>query len=189
MRWLSFILSWLIPVAAHAMADYRPPVYGRPTLYGEYEINAADVARAARMYGDAPAPIQASRRGAATGAAKHPVRMKKVAAKKKSSKRVEKTVARNLKPVQETAPTVVADDAPAPETHDKVAVSTTTVAPPPPKTNIPQKYADSITGALSDAPRDVASYCTQIGARPSGKLPDGYILMPGRPDLMSCVEK
>ncbi len=69
--------TFFITANVFAMADRTPPVYGVPTLYGEYEVSSDDTHRAAKMYGDAPHPA-AIRAGAVknTPVAKHPVKAK-----------------------------------------------------------------------------------------------------------------
>lgn len=206
-----------MPMAAFAMADYTTPVYGRPTLYGEYEITKSDVARAGNMYGNAPRAIGAGK-GTKNAAAKHPVKPKKAKPKaRKSSARVGRKVPTPVAagtPAAVGTPTavkpkpavivkegdkesvkVLVDAAPekkidVPQVEQKIAPTESTPAPTlaaTPKTNIPGEYAADIKGALSNK-YDVSSYCVPI-SEGDGKIPDGFVLMPGRPDLMSCTGK
>ncbi len=187
MRKILLTVFLLAPVVAFAMGDTRAPVYGRPTLYGEYEISAADARRAAAMYGAVPQ----------NAAAKLPVKVKKVASKnsinkkktaavkaaskKKSPIRAAKKAAAPVirqKEAEQPAPAAVKDAAPAAE-----PVTARIPARPSP-------VAVSIAASASAEPlRDIESFCTQRGGQGTGRIPDGFVLMPGRPDLMSCRDK
>ena len=80
---------------------------------------------------------------------------------------------------------------PPKETVTPVAdVVETASAPKPEKEQVrPAASAVVIAGAAKaeDAPT-IESFCVMRGARPS-RVPDGYVLMPGRTDLMSCSDK
>ncbi len=198
MKKLIFLFALILPIAGWAMADHTPPVYGRPTLYGEYEITGSDVARASGMYGDVPhaAPIRVAH-ATKTPAAKHPVSPKKATPKaRKSSVRAAKVKATLPKKTEPSVEEIKKEedvppaDTAAKEAEEKtVMVEAAPVSEPAPvaETNIPGQYADSIKGALSNK-YDVSSYCVPRPAGAHGALPDGFILMPGRPDLMSCTD-
>lgn len=206
MKWRSlFSVVCAVPTAAWAMADATPPVYGIPTLYGEYEIGADEMERIRGMYGDAPArraaPIKATDARHAN-AAKQPVMAKKTAPKKKtkqSPKAKKKSAERSAAVVQQVAPAapkanpaqppvlkveVVADTLPPPPT----AIAEPSKTAPAPKAPQPDAHAAGIADALGRR-MDADSYCTIRARAPSGAMPDGFVLMPGRPDLMSCGEK
>jgi len=176
------------------MADYEnPPIYGRPTLYGEYELSADDVRRARSMYGDAPhraAPIVASAtRG--NPQAKHPVRPKATARGATKKKVQKKSPGKPIKKVQEEKPQDIIvvpqriAEPPVNEVKKPDTAPVVTVTRPNPQ---PDKTAVGIADKLGNK-LDVESYCTTRRAPYSGPLPDGIILMPGRTDLMSCVER
>lgn len=214
-KFFMLIISVIMPMAVFAMADYTPPVYGRPTLYGEYEITKSDVARAGNMYGNAPRAINAGN-GTKNAAAKHPVKPKKAKPKaRKSSARAGRKVptpvrtltaagtpaavkpkpAVIVKEGDKESVKVLVDVAPekkidVPQAEQKIAPTESTTASTQavtPKTNIPGEYAADIKGVLSNK-YDVSSYCVPI-SEGDGKIPDGFVLMPGRPDLMSCTGK
>jgi len=166
--------------ACMAMADTTPPVYGRPTLYGEYEVSASDTARAAKLYGDMPraaAAIRASEPGKA--AAKRPVKPKKALAKKGKKKAVPARTAAADKKVSETQTPKILPPTEIPVQHN-------VVVKPRPASPSPEAVA---IAAAAESRFDVDSYCTRRGPYVRGKMPDGFILMPGRPDMMSCVDK
>lgn len=174
------IFGLFLPLCAVAMRDATPPVYGRPTLYGEYEINAEDTARAANMYGNAPrrASIRTIPNAKKAAVAKHPVKAKKAKPKKQP---VKKTL---IKPTNDSD--AVGRDAPdvAKKTDDVVApVETVVVSAPKPV--VPSDDAVSIASVARET-RDVSSYCVRRAKR-GRSVPDGFVLMQGRPDLMSCV--
>lgn len=194
-----FLSITAMSYAVCAMADNRTPIYGVPTLYGEYEITTDDVRRAYKMYGDAPvnianpAPIRAAK-NTGQSAAKHPVKVKAVIAKKKKTKK-NKTAPKIIKSEpHSSAPdviilTTVIDNQPAERVANlepHVVVPAVKHVPKIPA--IPGKYASSIAGAASYR-FDVESYCTQRKHLYKGPLPDGIVLMPGRPDLMCCVAR
>lgn len=187
-RLLMMIFVFLMPSVVFAMADVaRAPVYGVPTLYGEYEVTADDVRRANEMYGDAPRaqPVQVEA-PIKKAAAKHPVKAKKV--KKKSAKKIK-------------APRA-AKSAEKAEVKEEVKVETPEIVPekvevkldaevPAPKVIEPVKPSAEATSIAAAAANtiDIDSFCVWRKKVYQGPLPDGLILMPGRPDLMSCTVK
>lgn len=195
-RVILFLFLVAAPVAANAMADYEKPVYGRPTMYGEYELTAADVSRARAMYGDAPhraAPIRDATPVKNKAAAKHPVKPKATArgAKKKAvqkvSKKPAKTGEKATPPVDKIVVPEKAVEVP-PQAPAEVAPVIAAPAAAPRPAPVADESATSIAGQLQYK-LDVDSYCTSRGRGAGGNLPDGIILMPGRPDLMSCMER
>lgn len=179
MKMLKFILlAVFIPNMAFSMADSQPPVYGIPTLYGEYEISGDDVRRVSNMYGDAPVsrprPVRAGT-VQKTPAAKHPVKSKKVGSKKKKVK--QKPVIKQMESVK------LVEKEQLPE---MVVVA---VAPVPVETKsepVPLPVANAIAERAADK-IDIESFCVHNRPQGNANLPDGIIMMPGRPDLMSCV--
>ncbi|MBD5400372.1 hypothetical protein HDR61_01325 [bacterium] len=172
-----FFILFFIPCAAFAMADGTPPVYGRPTLYGEYETDVADVSRAAALYGA----------GAKNMAAKMPVKPKKVAPKKKLNK---KKPAKNKATAKVAVPVKATVAAPMPDVivvpPRRVVARPIVRAKPAP---MPDALAVAIAGiAVTEMAPTVESFCVRRGHRPN-RVPDGYVLMPGRPDLMCCVDR
>lgn len=197
-RVILFLFLIVVPMSVHAMADYEKPVYGRPTLYGEYELTSADVSRARAMYGDVSrraAPIRDMAPVKKKAVAKHPIKPKAAArhAKKNTQKKTSKKPAKpgNKITVAQDAQDkiVVAENVPAPvqvaaEDSPVVAAAEKTPRAAP----VADKSATSIAGQLQYK-LDTDSYCTSRGRGTGDNLPDGIILMPGRPDLMSCVKK
>lgn len=171
------------------MADSTPPVYGVPTLYGEYEISSDDTRRASDMYGKYSKHPAAIRAGAIknTAAAKHPVKAKKAVAKKKTVKKSKKAA---VKKSVKTA-SVPAKAATLPKRDDnieKVSVVQKDDKKVPANVAKPVASRDAVDIAAHAANKyDTESFCTQKKYQGSGNLPDGIIMMPGRPDLMSCV--
>lgn len=167
-----------------AMADRTPPVYGRPTLYGEYEINAADRTRAAALYGFAPKNV----------AAKLPVKAKKVASKKSAAKKKTAkmaTIKKMKSPVRaaRVQPVdVAADVIVVPARENMPDVKSVPVVEKPSPRPTPAAVAIAASATAPDAP-GLDAFCTQRGRLHKGARPDGIILMPGRPDLMSCSDK
>lgn len=198
LRLFVFLFVCILPCAAGAMAQRRPLIYGSPTLYGEYEITDEDICRANKMYGampraDArPSPIVA-RENTNRPAAKHPVKTKHVMPKK-SKKAVKKGTPQKPKVIDDIVvpdkkEIVVANvGAPAPSDTTTTDTQKNTAKNMPKIPAIPGEFATGIATAASYK-YDVNSYCTQTKPVYTGNLPDGIILMPGRPDLMSCVEK
>lgn len=183
MKMLKFVLlAIFIPTLAFSMADSQPPVYGIPTLYGEYEVSSDDVRRASNMYGDValsrPAPVRAGKTQN-VAAAKHPVKAKKVAPKKKKAKKAapvkQAVVSKKIDSVVPTPDLVVVSVENAP-------VDTNVVPSEP----VASQHAVDIAARVADK-IDIESFCTQVKPQGRGNLPDGIIMMPGRPDLMSCV--
>ncbi len=171
------------------MADSTPPVYGVPTLYGEYEISADDTRRAADMYGKYSKRPAAIRAGAVknTPAAKHPVKAKKAAAKKKAVKKSKK-VAMKKSVKAASVPAKVATLPKQDDNIEKVSVVQKDDKKVPAHVAKPVASQDAVDIAAHASHKfDTESFCTQIKYQGRGNLPDGIIMMPGRPDLMSCV--
>lgn len=185
MKKVIMVLFVCMPVAAMAMADATPPVYGRPTLYGEYEAGARDAARAARLYGDTPrAAAIVAKTGAAS--ARRPVKAKAAAPKKAAKK---KAADKKPSPVK-ASPARRADVVQVPPRT--VHAEKTSPAPVPEKAPYaPSPSVVAIAGAAKDRHemRDVDSFCTRRGAPVRKSGVPGIVLMPGRPDLMSCGVK
>lgn len=178
MKKIVFILGCLFPVAANSMADSTPPVYGRPTLYGEYEISAADARVAAKMYGATPKnPV-----------AKMPVKPKAVIAKKNvKKKKVQKKTGAKKSAAPRAVTAVVEKIEEAP-----IVVPDVVQAPPPAKKEVAPAMPSAEALVIAEAARpmrDENSYCIRRASQGKGKLPEGFVLMPGRPDLMSCGDK
>lgn len=180
MKKTMIVMGCVLPAAAMAMADSTPPVYGRPTLYGEYEISGADRRRAAVMYGVVPANV----------GEKMPVKHKKPITKKAvKQKKAQNRAATKKKAVAVKSPVLVQDDVIV--VPPRVVVADDVRQPAPEKKiPVPSEEARAIAAAAvtEDAP-SIESFCTQRRPRHRGKLPDGIVLMPGRPDLMSCTDK
>lgn len=177
-------VAFFITANAFAMADRTPPVYGVPILYGEYEVSGDDAARASKMYGATPRP-GVIRAGAIknTPAAKHPVKAKKTAAKKKTAKKSKTAPVKQVK---------VAKELPVPKQTE--SIKETPVTPkdvdkaPVVAQHVPVASPEAVDIAARAANRvDIESFCTQKKPQGRGNLPDGIIMMPGRPDLMSCT--
>lgn len=185
------VIGCCIPVAAIAMADRSAPVYGRPTLYGEYEISASDARRAAAMYGVLPKNV----------AEKMPVKPKKVIAKKSVKKKKArsaspvkkaKVMPDMLKPAEDVivVPPRVVDVVPNEPDSSKITVAQAAEAVSEKKAPAPSAEALAIAGAATvPVAPSIESFCTRRGVVRKGSLPDGIVLMPGRPDLMSCSDK
>lgn len=177
-----FFAACFLVMNAFAMADKTPPVYGVPTLYGEYEISPDDTRRASDMYGASSKRAAPIRAGAAKNAnvAKHPVKAKKVAPKKKKAKVKKKSVTKTSV-LKEQSESVIDT-----KTPEMVIVS---VEPAPVETkSVPVASRAAVDiAAVAANKKDTESFCTQIKHQGRGNLPDGIIMMPGRPDLMSCV--
>lgn len=196
-RTILFLFILVVPNVAMSMADYERPVYGRPTLYGEYELTDADVSRARGMYGDASLRAAPIRAGGPTknAAAKHPVKSKHVAraARKKTIKKQPKKPANTGKSTQQKNDTIIVpeklmpivDSTPMPRPESD---ANKTPMPKPVPAPVAAVHATNIAGQLQYK-LDTDAYCTARGHAPRGTMPDGFILMQGRPDLMSCVEK
>lgn len=178
------VIGCVLPMASMAMADRTAPVYGRPTLYGEYEISSGDTRRAAVLYGVTPK----------NAAAKMPVKPKKVMPKKSvKKKKTPKKVApkKQVEPMPiETAAQIVADDViVVPPREITPDVSAHVAELPAKKLPEPSAEAVAIADAAKDSVPNLESFCTRRGIFGKGKQPDGIVLMPGRPDLMSCSDK
>lgn len=177
-------------------------VYGKPALYGE-DSGAGGVTSQpsnALMYGD-PSGIQAKHLyGEPVNTVKHkpaPVRTAAPVAKSGKPKPVVKAKAVKPKPVEKPVVAVKSTDvkekpvAVAP-VADKVDVPAPVVEPVVVKEKPVQKPhnpgVDVITTTLQTAV-DIDSFCEQINPPVKGPLPKGLVLMPGRPDRMSCVQR
>ena len=187
MKKIVCIFCCIVPIAGFAMADRTAPVYGRPTLYGEYEISAADARVAAKLYGATPR----------NSGVKMPVKTKTAIPKKSvKKKKAPKKTSVKEKPKAEApraaTPDVIVvpprDGAQSAPKTDVVAPAVPDKAPSVPVPAAPSKDALAIA-ASARAVRHENSYCTQRGKRSTGRIPDGFVLMPGRPDLMSCSDK
>ena len=168
-----------------AMADRTPPVYGVPTLYGEYEVSIDDTVRASKMYGDVPRPA-AIRAGTIknTPVAKHPVKAKKTIAKKKAVKKSKNT---SVKKVTKAAKKISVPENNESVTDVSVAMKEVDKTPVAAQ-YVPVASQDAVDIAARAANKvDIESFCTQKKPQGRGNLPDGIIMMPGRPDLMSCT--
>ncbi len=193
-RIILYLFVVLLPTVCFSMADYEnPPVYGRPTLYGEYELSADDVRRARSMYGDAPqraAPIVAPA-ARAKPQAKHPIRPKATARGATKKKVHEKAPVKKVEKVKKEKPQ---DIQVATEKITEPSVKVVKDADIAPVVAAPRPAPQADKSAVGIADKlgyklDVESYCTIRRAPYSGPLPDGIILMPGRTDLMSCIER
>lgn len=176
----------VVPAVAMAMADSTPPVYGRPTLYGEYEMDSARMSRAAKFYGDAPRIAAIPAKNAAP-AAKRPVKAKpavpkQVKKKKAAKKKVTQPKAAAARSADEVQVSVSAMHI---EKTESVSVQ------PAKKIYMPAPSAVAIAGAAKQGRefRDVDSFCTRRAAPSRKSSMPGIVLMPGRPDLMSCGVK
>lgn len=178
-----FIIVCFFPAAAMAMADTSAPVYGRPTLYGEYEISVGDARRAAAMYGMV----------SKNAAEKMPVKPKKVMPKKSVKNKKARSAAKAKQTVKEAAaqkaePEVIV--VPLRAVPEKVPVDVVQEPLPEKKAPKPSAEALAIAGAATtpDAP-SIESFCTRRGTLQKDAGDSGLILMPGRPDLMSCSDR
>lgn len=183
MKKIISVIVCLLPTGALAMADTSAPVYGRPTLYGEYEISAGDARRAAAMYGMVPK----------NAAEKMPVKPKKVMPKKSVKKKKVRSAAKakqTLKEaaVQKTEPEVIV--VPPRAVPEKAPAEVVKEPLPEKKAPMPSAEALAIAGAAAtpDAP-SIESFCTRRGTLQKDAGNSGLILMPGRPDLMSCSDR
>ncbi len=202
-KYILFLLCAVMPCAGFSMADHTPPVYGVPTLYGEYEVSSDDVRRANQMYGDVPVArtgakprairidAPANKKSTAKHVKQQKKAMKKKSAKKKSVPVAKKQVARAGQEMPVTVPYAKEGvektvDSSKTKKVRIVAVKSFTpgavVVPPVEPNPIAADIAHQATYKL-----DVDAYCMTPDFAPRGKMPDGFVLMPGRPDLMSCV--
>ncbi len=157
-------------------------LYGVPSMYGEYEEIVVEnpVAKYSGMYGKyatdsdvekiKPTPIRAAAPKPKAGDAKHPVLAKKVM----------------KKPVKLSETPVIQPDQKQSEMPAPIVVKPTIKPEPQPAEAAPQ--AKDIADSLNNKPFDVDQYCTKINPPVLGPLPPGLVLMPGRPDQMSCVK-
>lgn len=179
MRRLFVVMCIFMPTYLFAMADNGPYVYGRPTLYGEYEITSDRARQSAAMYGPQtqPRPIAVDVSAVGEKRSQRPPKARRHASAKKSAKK-------NVKTPQ------------VPQEKEKASVTDVIVVPPRvvvvpkdnPKTDHrAREYAAAIVRALDW--RDVDSFCEKRGLKPGIHPRGGVVIMPGRPDLMSCIEK
>lgn len=177
-------------------------LYGAPAMYGEPERDMPTRDTLLKMYGTPPAararPISApivTSPGGDRRPARPPRAAPKQMAKKKTSTAQKPQVKKPaLVKKQVPAPQPVAS---APDVHAIVVVADapvvapddvpTRVATPRPRIPVGPKYARGIARHVRNGV-DVDAFCEKIRPRPRGPLPDGLILMPGRPDLMCCVK-
>lgn len=170
------VIGCMLPAAAMAMADTATPVYGRPTLYGEYETTSADRRRAAAIYGAVPQ----------NAAEKMPVKAKKPVSKNAlKKKKAQNRAAKKQKPVPKVVQKPDVEDVIVVPPHDIVPTENVEKKPIVPSDTA---VAIAAVAGVPDAP-SIESFCTQRRSLHRGELPDGIILMPGRPDLMSCSDK
>ncbi len=185
MRQVFLFTVLIFPSMLMAMADVsQAPIYGVPTLYGEYEVTSDDVRQAGQMYGDASVRVQPIRASVDKPVAKQPVKAAKV--KKKSVKKA-KAVKKVAPAPAEKKATAKVDAAPALEKMPEAVPEKVEVVEMAPVQVNPM--ANVIADAVAENIVDVDAFCTQRKPLHAGKLPDGLILMPGRPDLMSCTIK
>ena len=202
MRKICFVFAgFFMPCLANATIDVDAHMYGTPPMYGEYEITADDVKRASKFYGDIPAsaprPIAAPARPGGVNAnapiAKQPVRTKtshraaRPAVKKNAVKKsVANVASRPVAPVNNTT-----SAAPQNNTPKQLVVPFRLGRPAnavAPRAATPQPNIHAANIANNAGRVDADEYCTSRGVT-SETAPDGYVLMPGRPDLMSCRDK
>lgn len=140
--------------------DYDPS-----KMYGKYDPSSPGVKKPAPK----PQPVRAAAPKPVTPAVAQPkpVTTPKPMAPKPKPKPTPAPV------IVAAAPVVVSEPAP--------------VQKPKPKPK-PAPQAQEIATSVSN-PFDIDSYCTQINPPVMGPLPKGLVLMPGRPDQMSCVTK
>ena len=181
--------------AATSVPDYSG-LYGAPKMYGEYEGGGTARAGYGSMYGapgfDArnlygkydptvvaapvakskPAPIRAAAPVPVAGKTKQPVKAAPVKPKAKPAVKL----------------------APVPKLEEPKRIEPIECTPPPPvakpepKQVTPDPKAKNIVSSLNNN-FNIDSYCQQINPPIMGPLPKGLVLMPGRTDLMSCVQK
>ncbi|MDE5615964.1 MAG: hypothetical protein K2I81_03980 [Alphaproteobacteria bacterium] len=175
------MIGCVLPAAAMAMADRTAPVYGRPTLYGEYEISEGDARRAAVMYGMVPK----------NAAEKMPIKPKKIAPKKsvKKKKTVKKASVKKKENVVAAAEPEMEVIVVPPRAAVSLPIKEEVVSVPAKKAPMPSAEALAIAAAAVEDVPSLDAFCTHHGTISKGTRPEGIVLMPGRPDLMSCVEK
>ncbi|MDE6570731.1 MAG: hypothetical protein K2L95_00725 [Alphaproteobacteria bacterium] len=196
-----FVLTLVVVMPAWGAGRDVHALYGAPQMYGEYETPMPTRATLMQMYGTPPAsprPMMAPI-VTAPGGDRRPARPPRVAPKQAAKK---KTAAAQKPQVKK--PALVKKQMPAaqpvasaPDVHAIVVVADAPVVAPDDvptravtsRRRIPvgPKYARGIARHVRNAV-DVDAFCEKIRPRPRGPLPDGLILMPGRPDLMCCVE-
>jgi hypothetical protein len=165
-------------------------LYGAPKMYGEYEGDSYKSAR--RMYGtpgDSPdhSRLYGKYDPSYPGIKPKPVRAAAPVAKKSNPKEATKTKPvskpKAKKIIRQAAP-VIAEPAPQPEPVIVAPAPEPVVAQKP----VPDAKAQNIARFLNEKIITEESYCTQFNPAVKGRLPKGIVLMPGRPDLMSCVK-
>ncbi|MDR0741363.1 MAG: hypothetical protein LBF28_01155 [Rickettsiales bacterium] len=145
-------------------------LYGAPRIYGEFEINAENMAAIARLYGKYDNSKPAMR-----------IKPEPTRAKKSNVKKAAKAkYAAKPKPRAAVATKFAPESEPAVGSRP-VAEAVVHVAP--------DEKAQSIADSLNEKIVTEESYCTQINPPVKGPLPKGLILMPGRPDLICCVRR
>ncbi len=198
MRKIFLFIVLIFPSALLAMADVSQPiVYGVPTLYGEYEITDSDVQKAGEMYGESNARVQPIRAGVdvkKTAVAKHPVKAKKVKKAAAKKAKAEQKAKKKIEKFSDKKPDmVVTMESKTPEEVEvkvevpDVAPAADVVSAPVEEVVKPSPIATAIAAAAAENVVEVDSFCTQRKPLYKGALPDGLVLMPGRPDLMSCT--
>lgn len=176
-------------------------VYGKPSMYGENTGGVADQSSNAQMYGDPsgilakhlygepvndsvkpkPAPVRTAAPVATSGKPKPVTKAKPVKPKPVVKPAVAvKVTEEKVKPVA-VAPVEKKIDAPVPSEQPIIAKEKAVPKPRNPGVDV---IASTLQTAI-----DIDSFCEQINPPVKGPLPAGLVLMPGRPDRMSCVQK
>jgi hypothetical protein len=145
-------------------------LYGSPNEYGEYEAGYVDVPLLRTMYGNVVEYLPAS-------SAPKP-KAKPAPVKKNSTKKIVRAAKPKVIPVSKPVKSI--KPAPKPVVVDIVAEPT--LAP------VPDERALGIAKSLKEEIVTAETYCDQVNPPIRGALPKDVILMPGRPDLMSCVK-
>lgn len=187
-------------------------LYGSPKMYGEYEA-VVTKPYAQNIYGS-PADFETKKLYVNNNIKKqsikvqtHSVPIHSVIVAKKNIKPKhdikEKSGVKKSKPsplpevpVKDILPSVLVtvDIIPMPPLLPNVKPEIRTAAEPVPVPAqhlgpiVPTPLAQNIAKSLTDSV-DVDSYCGQINSPVKGPLPRGIVLMPGRTDLMSCVQQ
>jgi hypothetical protein len=127
------------------------------------------------MYGNAaePFPTRAAKPKAKPAPAKN-------SGAKKTVPVIKPKIIPPSKPAKSTKPAVKPDPKPAP----KPVAADVAVKPAP----LPDERALGRAKSLNEKIITAETYCDQINPPIKGPLPKGIVLMPGRPDLMSCVK-
>ncbi len=166
-------------------ADDIASMYGSPAMYGEYNAREMYGMPAAPVTQPSPVVTKKEKPKPLTAQAKKPkpVVKKTAAIKPKPEPAVEQPVPVVVKPELVpivTAPKPMAKPEPVPEVKP--------VATSKPEPILPDSKAQNIVSKLNEKPFNVDTYCTTVNPAVTGKLPPGLVLMPGRPDQMSCVK-